>query len=77
LLSLLGVLLGVALLYLGLYLARPIVDAQYGLYLPIALLSQRELVMLVLIVGAGFGVALLPALRAYQMSLADGMTVRV
>jgi putative ABC transport system permease protein len=76
LLSLLGVLLGVALLYLGLYLARPIVDAQYGLYLPIALLSQRELVMLVLI-GAGFGVALLPALRAYQMSLADGMTVRV
>jgi hypothetical protein len=29
--------------------------------------------MLVLIVGAGFGVALL----AYQMSLADGMTMRV
>ena len=77
LLSLLGVLLGVALLYLGLYLVRPIVDAQYGLYLPIGLLSQRELVMLVLIVGAGFGVALLPAFRAYQMSLADGMTVRV
>ena len=76
LLSLLGVLLGVALLYLGLYLARPMVDAQYGLYLPISLLSQRELVMLVLIVGSGFGVALLPALRAYQMSLADGMTVQ-
>ena len=77
LLSLIGVLLGVALLYLGLYVARPIVDAKYGLYLPIAPLSQRELVMLVTIVGAGFGVALLPALRAYRMSLADGMTVRV
>ena len=35
------------------------------------------IVMLALIVGAGFGVALLPALRAYKMSLADGMTVRV
>jgi hypothetical protein len=33
--------------------------------------------MLALIVGAGFAVALLPALRAYKMSLADGMTVRV
>jgi putative ABC transport system permease protein len=69
--------LGVALLYLGLYIARPIVDAQYGLYLSIGSLSQREMVMLVLIVGAGLGVALLPAFRAYQMSLADRMTVRV
>jgi hypothetical protein len=33
--------------------------------------------MLAAIVGAGFAVALLPALRAHQMSLADGMTVRV
>jgi putative ABC transport system permease protein len=77
LLSLLGVLLGIALLYLGLSIARPIVDSQYGLYLPIGPLSPRELVMLASIVGAGLGVALLPALRAYQMSLADGMTVRV
>jgi hypothetical protein len=35
------------------------------------------MVMLLLIVGTGFAVALLPAFRAYQMSLADGMTVRV
>jgi putative ABC transport system permease protein len=67
----------VGLLYLGLYVARPIIDARYGLYLPITTLSPGELVMLALIVGAGFVVALLPALRAYKMSLADGMTVRV
>ena len=76
LLTLLGVLLGVALLYLGLSIASPIIDAHYGLYLPITTLSQRELVMLAVIVAAGFGVAMLPALRAYRMSLADGMTVR-
>jgi putative ABC transport system permease protein len=75
-LTLLGVLLGVALLYLGLSIASPVIDARYGLYLPVTALSQRELVMLAWIVGAGFGVALLPALRAYRMSLADGMTVR-
>jgi len=33
--------------------------------------------MLALVVGAGSAVALLPALRAYKMSLADGMTVRI
>jgi putative ABC transport system permease protein len=76
-LTLLGVLLGAALLYLGLYIARPIIDARYGLYLPIATLSPAELVILALIVVAGFSVALLPALLAYKMSLADGMTVRI
>jgi putative ABC transport system permease protein len=76
-LTLLGVLLGIGLLYLGLYVARPIVDARYGLYLSITTLSLGELVMLAMIVIAGFAVALLPALRAYKMSLADGMTVRV
>jgi putative ABC transport system permease protein len=76
-LTLLGVLSGVALLYLGLYLLRPIIDARYGLYLPVTTLSPEELFMLALIVGAGFAVALLPAIRAYRMSLADGMTIRI
>jgi putative ABC transport system permease protein len=76
LLASLGVVLGVALLYLGLVLARPVLDAQYGLYLPITALSARELIMLAVIVGSAFLIALLPALRAYRMSLADGMTVR-
>ena len=76
-LTLLGILLGVVLLYLGLSIASPVIDARYGLYLPITALSQRALSMLAVIVVAGFGLALLPALRAYQMSLADGMTIRM
>lgn len=75
-LAVLGVLLGTALLYAGLFIAQPLVDAHYGLYLPIEPLMLREVGLLALIVGGALLFALLPALRAYRMSLADGMTVR-
>lgn len=75
-LAVLGVLLGTVLLYAGLFIAQPLVDAHYGLYLPIEPLMLREVGLLALIVGGALLFALLPALRAYRMSLADGMTVR-
>ncbi len=71
-----GALLGVVLLYGGLLLARPTVDRLYGLYLPVTPPSQGEMLTLVGIIGAGIAISLLPALRAYRMSLADGMTIR-
>ena len=52
------------------------VDAAFGLYLPLAGLSGRDLAGIGAIVGAGAVVGLFPAIRAYRMSLADGMTVR-
>src|SRR5262245_22894457 len=70
-LTLLGVLLGVALLYLGLYIARPIIDARYGLYLPVTTLSPGALVMLALIVGAGFAVL---CLRLYALTRCRSLT---
>jgi putative ABC transport system permease protein len=76
LLGLLGALLGVVLLYLALLIIRPLVDAEFGLYLEIGWLSDRELLSLLAIVGAGLLAGLLPALRAYRLSLADGMMVR-
>ncbi|MEM8791934.1 MAG: ABC transporter permease [Pseudomonadota bacterium] len=76
LMTVFGALLGVALLYLGLFVARPLIDQAYGLYLPINALTERELTVLAVVVGAGAIVSLMPAVRAYKMSLADGMTVR-
>jgi putative ABC transport system permease protein len=76
LLTLAGVALGVTLLYVSLALLRPWVDATYGLNLDIAAPTQREWLMLAAIVAAGFLAGLLPAMRAYRLSLADGMTVR-
>ena len=76
LLGLLGAVLGVVLLYLALLIIRPLVDAEFGLYLEIGWLTSRELLSLLAIVAAGLLAGLLPALRAYRLSLADGMMVR-
>jgi putative ABC transport system permease protein len=71
-----GVVLGVVLLYAALFLARPYADAAYGLNLPIGPLKPEAWATLGAIVVAGCAAGLLPALRAYRLSLADGMTVR-
>ena len=71
-----GVVLGVLLLYAALLLARPYVDATYGLNLPIGPLKPEAWATLGAVVLAGCAAGLLPALRAYRLSLADGMTVR-
>ncbi|SFL11240.1 putative ABC transport system permease protein [Shimia haliotis] len=76
LMSLMAVLLGLALLYTGLFVAQSYIDAAFGLYLEITWPSRRELVVLALVVLAGTLVSLIPALRAYFLSLADGMQVR-
>ena len=71
-----GALLGVALLYAGLVIAQPLLDSAYGLWLPIGAPTPRELTVLLAVVAAAAIVSLLPAYRAYRMSLADGMIVR-
>ncbi len=66
--------LGIAILYTVLWAVRPWVDATYGLYLPIEPLSVREFKIVIAVVAAAAATSLLPALRAYRLSLADGMT---
>jgi putative ABC transport system permease protein len=72
-----GVALGVAMLYAGLMLFRPYVDRTYGIYLNIDPPNAHELLLLSAIILTGIAAGLLPALRAYRLSLADGMTVKV
>ena len=74
--TLLGALLGLAMLYLGLWIAQPLVDSAFGLYLPIKPPGLRELGVLAGVIAAGAIVSMLPALRAYRLSLADGMMVK-
>lgn len=75
-LTLAGIVIGPSLLYLALAALRPYIDATWGLHLSIEPPGLTELSMLGAIFLAGFAAGLLPALRAYRMSLADGMTVR-
>jgi len=72
-----GAVIGLGLLYLGLLVAQPVVDARFGLWLPIEAPSLRELWVLLGVVAAGAIVSMVPALRAYRMSLADGMMVKI
>jgi len=77
LMAAIGAVIGLALLYAGLVVAQPLVDAAFGLWLPIDPPSLRELWVLAGVVAAGAIVSMVPALRAYRMSLADGMMVRI
>jgi putative ABC transport system permease protein len=76
LLSLAGAVAGTALFLTGLAVAGPLADQAFGLYLPFTLPTAREAAILGIFVLAGIVAGLFPALRAYRISLADGMTIR-
>lgn len=77
LLCLLGVLLGLFLLYAGLAFAQPFIASNYGLYLPVSWPAAREWSMISLIAGLGLLIGLVPGYRAYRYSLADGLSLRI
>lgn len=76
LMSAIGAILGMAILYTGLFIAQPMIDAAFGLWLPIEAPMLREVWVGLAVVAAGAIVSVVPALRAYRMSLADGMMVQ-
>lgn len=71
-----GAALGFCLLYAGLWIAQPLVDSAFGLWLPIEAPAAREVWLAGAVIVASAIVSLVPALRAYRMSVADGMMVR-
>ncbi|MGI9402027.1 MAG: ABC transporter permease [Rhizobiaceae bacterium] len=72
-----GVILGIGMLYTILWIVRPIIDAKFGLYLPIDTIDSREWKLLGVIILTGALVSIAPAIRAYRLSLADGMSIRM
>ncbi|MCU7846164.1 MAG: ABC transporter permease [Candidatus Thiodiazotropha sp. (ex Monitilora ramsayi)] len=77
LLSLVGMALGLLLLYLGLFIAQPFIEANYGLHIPIDFPSLREWMILGLVGTSGMIIGLIPGFRAYRYSLSDGMSIRL
>ena len=67
--------LGLGMLYISLVIAQPVIDSTFGLWLAIDSPSIRELWVLFGVELAGLIVSLIPAVRAYRLSLADGMMV--
>ena len=76
LLTLLGIALGLLLFYIGLAAFQPVIDRSYSLQLSVDTLDWDQWVTLGAIFVAGVLAGLIPALRAYRLSVADGMTVK-
>jgi putative ABC transport system permease protein len=76
-LTLFGVALGTFLLYGALAVLQPYIDRVYGLHIAIDPPGEGQLGAMAGIVLGGFVAGLVPALKAYRLSLADGMTIRV
>ena len=68
--------LGILLLYGALLALQPVIDRTYGLYLTIDPPNLREWALLAVVCAGGIAAGLIPAARAYRLSVADGMTVR-
>ena len=76
-LTFIGLIVGTAGLYAMLAITAPIIQQAYGINLQLLALSQYELMLLAAVQLAGTIIGFIPALRAYQQSLSDGMTIRV
>ena len=77
LLALAGIAVGLALLYGAGAALAPWLASQHGLQLSRGWPSAGEWRLLAAVLVASLVASLVPALRAYRYSLADGMTIRV
>lgn len=73
----LGVLFGLLLAVLGIASLSPWLQSQFGLALALSEPTLNEWLLLASLLAAGFVASLLPGLRAYRLSLADGLSPRI
>jgi putative ABC transport system permease protein len=76
LVTLAGAALGVAVTFVAIALAGPWVQAQYGVALKLSAPGGAEAIWLGGVIAAGIAASLVPGLRAYRLSLADGLSPR-
>jgi len=75
--TLLGVALGLVAAALGIALLSPWLQAQFGLTLLLSEPTLNEWALLAGLLVAGWLASLLPGVRAYRLSLADGLSPRI
>ena len=76
-LTLSGIIFGLFFLYIALFILQPILETNFGLFIPINSLSYKEFIILGGVLFTGILMGIIPALKAYSQSLADGMTIRL
>lgn len=75
--TVLGVALGVVMAVLGIALLAPWLQAQFGLTLSLSPPTLNEWLLMASLLVAGWLASLLPGIRAYRLSLADGLSPRI
>jgi putative ABC transport system permease protein len=75
--SVIGSLIGVAVVYALLLVGGPLIEQRFGLYVPIRALGQVEYIYIAVVCAAGFLIGFVPAYKAYRNTLADGLSVRL
>lgn len=76
LVTLAGALLGALLAALLVAAAGPWIQAQFGITLQLSAPNANQWSLLAAVLAAGFAASLVPGLRAYRLSLADGLSPR-
>ena len=71
--SIAGVVLGLIALYIVLIIIYPFLNNTFGIYIEVAPIYGRELTILLSIIIISSIVSIIPAIRAYKLSLNDGM----
>jgi putative ABC transport system permease protein len=76
-LTLVGVIMGLAALTILITTLGPIIGDNYGLSIELSAPTAREWLLSAAIIAAGYLAGLVPAARAYFLSLNDGLSVSV
>lgn len=77
LLTMLGIALGIAFLYLALAFAQAPIESHYGILISLNAPTSRELLLIALVAAGGVFAGIVPASLAYRNSLADGLSLRL
>jgi putative ABC transport system permease protein len=72
-----GIVLGTAALYVFLVAGQGWLESRLGLFIVVGWPSPYEATLIGIVAGSGLLIGLLPAYRAYRMSLADGLAMRI
>ncbi|AGU48767.1 putative lipoprotein ABC transporter, permease protein, MacB-like family [Variovorax paradoxus B4] len=75
--TVLGVAFGVVMAVLGIALLAPWLQSQFGLTLSLSEPTLNEWLLMASLLAAGWLASLLPGIRAYWLSLADGLSPRI
>ncbi len=75
-LTVMGIICGIILLYVLLLAAQPMLMSRFGLYISVTLFSPYELFLIGVVLFAGTLAGIVPGWRIYRYSLNDGMTIK-